>query len=309
MLPCRGVSSGHIGRLRNQHAIAGLGQAQGNRRRIARAAQEQNHWGRSSSPHCRYPRAVTIQWSIRRVLLLPMMTTVRMSTSCCEQWSRSVMHQRLVVLAGRGDDSHGRLARAGRPEDLDRLFQLPDPFLAAGVVQGHHEIGGGDRFQPAADDLPGNQQVAQADHGEVQHQRRPHGRGGGAGSRHAGNDLHGNVQVLGLGQFQGQPGHAVDAGVAGGDQGHDLARPRRCEGLAAALDFMRHAGSDNLLAGGQVGNRFQVGRIADDGLAFGNRLDCPQRAVSGGRRDLFQRHTAFPGDRHGHAVEYLLGKY
>ena len=188
-------------------------------------------------------------------------------------------HQRLVVLTGRGDDSHGGLARAGGPKDFDRLLQLPDPFLAAGVVEHHHEIGGGDRFQPPADDFPGNQQVAQADHGEVQHQRRPQGRGGGAGSRYTGNDLHGNVQVFGLGQFQGQPGHAVDAGVAGGDQRDHLACRGAVEGLPAALDFMRHAGSDKLLAAGQIGNRFQIGRIADDGLAFGNRLDRPQRAV------------------------------
>ena len=51
------------------------------------------------------------------------------------------------------------------------------------------------------------------------------------------------------------------------------------QGLPAALDFVRHAGSDQLLAAGQIGDRFQVGRIADDDPAFGNRLDRPKRAV------------------------------
>ena len=51
------------------------------------------------------------------------------------------------------------------------------------------------------------------------------------------------------------------------------------QGLPAALDFMRHAGSDQLLAAGQVGNRLQIGRVADDDPAFGNGLDGSQGAV------------------------------
>ena len=153
-------------------------------------------------------------------------------------------------------------------------------FLLRGLYKHGHEVGGGDRFQPAADDFPGNQQVAQADHGEVQHQRRPQGRGGGAGGRHAGNDFDGHVQALGLGQFQGQPGHAVDARRrrrrSARPTSPAAARWRACRQRSTSCVMPE---AIKLLAPGQIGNRFQVGRIADDDPAFGNRLDRPQRAV------------------------------
>ena len=199
----------------------------------------------------------------------------------------------------------GVLARSDGAKDFNRFFQLAHPLFAAWIVQGHDQIGRSDGFQPPANHFPGDEQVAQANHGKIEHQRCPQGGGGGAGGRHAGNDFDGHAHVFGLGQFDGQPGHAINARVARGNQCHDVARRRALQGLPAALDLVRHAGGDQLLAVGQIGDRFEVGRVADDDPAFGDRLDGAKRAVLACRRDLFQRHTVFPGNGHRHAVQYL----
>ena len=53
----------------------------------------------------------------------------------------------------------------------------------------------------------------------------------------------------------------------------------RCERRPAALDLLGHAGGDQLLAGGQVGDQLQVAAVADDDLALGDGLDGAERAV------------------------------
>ena len=45
------------------------------------------------------------------------------------------------------------------------------------------------------------------------------------------------------------------------------------------LHFVRHAGGDPFLAIGQIGNRLEIRPIAENDLAFANRLDGSKRAM------------------------------
>ena len=178
-----------------------------------------------------------------------------------------------------GHHAHGRIARPGCAENLDRLLQMANSPFAARIIQGHHQVGIGGRPQTPADRVPGNEQVAEADYGEIKHQRGPQGGGGGTGGRHAGNDLDGNLHVVARGQFERQPGHAVNAGIAGGNQCHHVAGRGPPQGLPAAFDFLPHARGNQFFTFDQIGDRRQVRPVADNHAAFRQGLDRPKGTV------------------------------
>jgi len=64
-------------------------------------------------------------------------------------------------------------------------------------------------------------------------------------------------------QLQHQPGHAVDPGVAAGDQRHILAARSQLQRLPAALHLPHHAGGDDFLPHQQRLDELQVGLVAD----------------------------------------------
>ena len=144
---------------------------------------------------------------------------------------------------------------------------------AAGIVKGHHEVGPGDRRQPPADDLPRDEQVTQADYGEVEHQRRTQDGGSRASRRNAGDNLDRYTK-----SFRPRPTRRpVRPCRRCPHRPRDLRPPPRRmrpgSVPAGMLDFVRHAGRHQLLAREQVGNRIQIGRVTGDNSALGNHLD------------------------------------
>ena len=56
--------------------------------------------------------------------------------------------------------------------DFERFFQVTATFFRPGVVDRDDEVGGGGGFEALLDPVPGSKQVAQADGGEIVHERR-----------------------------------------------------------------------------------------------------------------------------------------
>jgi hypothetical protein len=144
--------------------------------------------------------------------------------------------------------------------------ELPGAGAAGRVIEGQDEVGRGGGLDAEEDDVPGRQQVAQADARPVVGQRRPQPRGGRQGGRHAGHDDDLGGRSLPRGQFAGDAPHAVDPGVAAGDQGDGAALRGPPQGDSGPLDLLAQLAADDLLAAQEVGDRVQITAVADDRL-------------------------------------------
>jgi len=132
------------------------------------------------------------------------------------------------------------------------------PPPAPGVVEGHDEICHGRSREAPLDEVPRRQEVGEGDDGEIVHERSAEHRSRRLHGRNAGN--HHNLRRSGhlRSQLQGEPRHAVDTGVAAGDQGHGLSRGGQVQGLAAALHLLHHAGGNDLLPRDEGRDQVQV---------------------------------------------------
>ncbi len=90
-------------------------------------------------------------------------------------------------------------------------------------------------------------------------------------------------------------GHAIDADVTGGDEGHAPTGLGVLIGRHAAVDLLRHALADDLLIGQEMLNQLDVGAIANDHLGLGQGLAGAQaQVVLGARAQAHQEYLA-PG--------------
>lgn len=90
--------------------------------------------------------------------------------------------------------------------------------------------------------------------------------------------------------FKGRPGHAIHAGISRGNQGHTLSLCCPFQGFNSAVELLGHRFFDDLLAFEQIGDKADIGDIADDGIGFGN-------SRPGARRQVFLAARAQP-DQH-----------
>ena len=211
------------------------------------------------------------------------MTMVCMSTGCVSKSSKVV-----TVVA-----CPSRMARETMPtgvpgslwpqQQVPHRAQLPVPFLALGVIEHDDKIALGRQLQALFNRLPGGEEVAQGDDDKIVHQGRAQERRAGGQGRDAGDHLQVKVHVrtalgrpdleaLGGAHLQDQPGHAVDAGVTAGDQGHLLPGPGPVQGQLAALHFGLHAGGHHFLGGQQGTHQVDIGLVAHHHLGLGQGL-------------------------------------
>jgi hypothetical protein len=112
-------------------------------------------------------------------------------------------------------------------------------------------------------------------------QRRACGQG-----RYAGDDLQVNIHLrpvcrrphlepLGGAHLQDQPGHAVDAGVAAGDQGHPLAFAGPVQGQLAAFYLGLHPRGHHFLVMQEGSHQVDIGRVAYHHLGLSQGILSP----------------------------------
>jgi len=77
-------------------------------------------------------------------------------------------------------------------------------------------------------------------------------------------------------QLQHQAGHAVDTGIAAGDQRGNLAGSCQSQRRFAALDLLHHSRGDDLFAGKQRRDEIEIGLVADHCRRRFKRLPCLQ---------------------------------
>src|SRR5439155_20330440 len=155
------------------------------------------------------------------------------------------------LLAGAGgvaDQADRRAVRAVPAEDGDRLVEPGGTAPAAWVVKAGDQIGGGDRTQPAGDDVPRRVQVRQGQVRVVVPERRAeHGRRGDGGGD-AGDRAHVDIRP---GQLQGRGRHRVDTRVAGADQGDGVALGGQVDGGTGAFLLRAQAAGEDARTGAQ----------------------------------------------------------
>ena len=204
----------------------------------------------------------------------------------------------LLVLAPRLPHiAQGRV----RPPTLQKEFlqpvELPVAVVGAGVVDGGHEIGLGSRPYAPLDGRPGRHQVGERDDRQVvtDGSAEQGGRlleGGDAGE---GNNLwrggttatHLTGRMGGARQHLVDEGcHAVDAGVAGGDDHDGLARLGQAQGRLGTLALPLHPRIDTFATVRYVWrDELKVILIAHDGI-------CPAHSLDDGGGDVLR--TARP---------------
>ena len=177
--------------------------------------------------------------------------------------SRAARVVRVICSSGRASwrqMATGVLGPALRQQDALGLVQLPVSILGAGVVEGHHKIPQGCGVEALLDGGPGGEAVAEADGAEIMGEwcaqaGRGHLQGGNARVYcKAGALLLRQAQPTG----QGRPSHAVNAAIAGRDQGHSLPLAGQGQGSCAALLLLpQHPVKPQLVGGAQGSKRFR----------------------------------------------------
>ena len=181
--------------------------------------------------------------------------------------------------------------------NLAGFFQLAYPPAAARVVQDGNEIAGRGSLQAPAYLLPGREQIAQADGAEVLHQRRSQQRRRRLQRRNSRHRFHRrNLSVpLAIGEdAKHRPGHAVDAGVAGGHHRDGLAGVRDVHGQGGPFQFLAQFHGVADLARRIAGDLLDVIVVAD-------QLVAVRDGGSGGRRQMTGVAGAQP-----HQVEFAF---
>ena len=134
--------------------------------------------------------------------------------------------------------------------DAAELLDLLHALLALRVVKRDDEVAGRRHLRTLADCLPRRQEVREADDSKVVHERRAEDGSRGIDGRDAGNHA-AKIRAFCRGllqhQFEHEPGHAVDAGIAARDDDRLLSRGSRFDCHAAAVNLLHHARSDDLL--------------------------------------------------------------
>ncbi|KKZ12718.1 MAG: hypothetical protein TE42_03375 [Candidatus Synechococcus spongiarum SP3] len=162
---------------------------------------------------------------------------------------------------------------------------MPDPLLGARVVEGYHKVSQGGGMEALLDGGPGGELVTQADDAKIMHQRSA--KAGGCHLQCGNTGMYGKAGTLLFRQVQptrqGEAGQAVNATVAGGDEGHPLPLTghgqRRC---ATLLLLAQDPVKPQLVGSAQRLQTVQIGTIAHPGGG------CGQRG-SGCRGQLIQR--------------------
>ena len=77
---------------------------------------------------------------------------------------------------------------------------------------------------------------------------------------------------IGIEHFQDKAGHAVNAGVAAGNDANRLSATRAFHGQTSALDLLRQRQRHAFLAFDQIGNPGEITFIADNRVGAQNRL-------------------------------------
>ena len=127
-------------------------------------------------------------------------------------------------------------------QDIEGFAELVRAGLADGIVEGHHEAGGGRGHEALFDDAPGLQVVRQRNGAEVMAERRARlGRDREHGG-HARHDRDFDVAPMGravVDRFAHRCGHGEDAGITAG---HDA------DVVSAGCHFQRCLGAGQFLA-------------------------------------------------------------
>ena len=185
----------------------------------------------------------------------------------------------LAGSAGVSDDADRDFGAARGDQDGGRFLDLGDAPLAAGVVERHHEIGVGGGAQPLSDGFQRRHQVGEGDDGKIVHQGRAQHGGrrldrGDPGNHDDLDALVGGGRAVdrSVGKLEGESRHAVDAGVAAGDQRDQLSRGGDGQGLGAALHLAHHSRGDHFLARQKRLDERQVGLVTDHHVSLLDRL-------------------------------------
>ena len=197
----------------------------------------------------------------------PMITMLRMLISSSRKRPQGAVDDPLVFRAKRGGEADGSGGRTMFEEDGGGFLQLMDAAMAARIIERGGKVGLGDGAQARLNLLPGDEQIAEADGGEVEHERRAEARGRSASGRDSGHDFDLDVEVQGFGQLVGEASHAVDAGVARGNERDDVSGGGQLQSLLAARGLLQHGRGDDLLAGGEVGDEIDIVTVADHDAA------------------------------------------
>ncbi len=165
-------------------------------------------------------------------------------------------------------------------QDVSGRQELPLSPSAPGIVEGDDEIPPGRGLQPPCDDRPGRQQVREGDRAKIMAERGADQGGTGRQGRDARHHLDVDTVIRRPPGPQedliGQAGHAVDADIPGGDQGHGATRPRLLAGRDTSVDLLGHALADHFLVGEQVRDQIDILGVTDHYVGRGDDLPRPQ---------------------------------
>src|SRR6266508_2208676 len=141
-----------------------------------------------------------------------------------------------------------RMSAPVSEQDLARGRKLPGTATTGRVVERYDEVGTGSGLEPPSDGLPRREQVAQADHGVVLHQRRANGCGGGLCGRDAWHEPYGRrlagAPAACRQDLEHRAGHAVNAGVSARDERYPMACTGKLDGPVGPLHLLADLAGD-----------------------------------------------------------------